>query len=170
MHQHISNSYRQCLMKDGENSCGWETTSYLNNVLTSGSDAGSLSKGCHSDGGGAALESWPHKPESKPHTSAEMWRGTTLLRSGMRVTFRSKSKTSPQSLAGSQHCWQQGIYVWQVWFNVDHSENWFVRNCSVIAAVITSDNSAFMNTGEAPLKGAVGLNAHPFWSTHLRFE
>lgn len=32
-------------MKGGENSCGWETTYHLYNVLMSRSDAGSLSKG-----------------------------------------------------------------------------------------------------------------------------
>lgn len=90
------NSYRQCLMKGGQHSCGWETIYHLYNVLMSRSDAGSLSKGCHSDGG-AVLESWPHKPESKPHTSPEVWCVTTGLQCGMQVTLRSKS-TTPTSV------------------------------------------------------------------------
>lgn len=111
MHLHNFNSKRQCLMKGGENSCGWETTYHLYNVLMSGSDAGSLSKGVAIVMVVQCWESWPHKPGSKPHRSTEMPCVMLVLRSGMRVTSRSKSATSPQSLAGSQHRRQQGIYV-----------------------------------------------------------
>lgn len=79
---------------------GGETTHHLNNVLMRWRDAGSLSEGCYSDG---VVQSCPHNPESKPHTSTEMWWVTTGQRSGVYVTSRAKATTSPQSWAGSQH-------------------------------------------------------------------
>lgn len=101
---------------------GGETTHHLDNVLMRWRDAGSLSEGCYSDG---VVQSCPHNPESKPHTSTETWsHGRSAVRGARYIQVEGHRVTSVMSWVPAPPAAAKQL----MWWRLDHSENRSHRN------------------------------------------